>query len=100
MTINDRIGSWLSAALDGHNVFDEMKADIREWMDTQGWQPIETAPRDGRLRAVLLLDKFGFSHLGYWGYYARAWLAAGGAGTLTEEPTHVMPMPSPPEAKP
>jgi hypothetical protein len=98
MTINDRIGSWLSAALDGPNVFDEMKADIREWMDTQGWQPIETAPRDAR--AVLLLDEFGPPRLGFWGCRTRAWLAAEGTGELTQQPTHVMPMPPPPEVKP
>ena len=30
---NDRIGMWLSAALDDPNVCDDMKNDIREWMD-------------------------------------------------------------------
>jgi hypothetical protein len=29
---NDKIGKWLSAALDDIKVCDEMKADIRAWM--------------------------------------------------------------------
>lgn len=30
---NDRVGSWLSAALDDPKVCEEMKADIRAWME-------------------------------------------------------------------
>ena len=31
--VEEKIGSWLSAALDDDSVCDEMKADIRAWMD-------------------------------------------------------------------
>lgn len=31
----DRLGAWLSAALDDPNVCDEMKGDIREWFDSR-----------------------------------------------------------------
>lgn len=34
-SVNDRIGKWLSAALDDPQVCDEMKADIRAWFDSQ-----------------------------------------------------------------
>ena len=33
--VNDRLGSWLSAALDDPDVCEEMKADIRAWFEVQ-----------------------------------------------------------------
>jgi hypothetical protein len=45
---DERIGSWLSAALDDPNVCDEMKADIEAWMagrsqKEQGWRGSKAA---------------------------------------------------------
>lgn len=34
-SVDDRIGFWLSAALDDPNVCEEMKADIRAWFDAR-----------------------------------------------------------------
>lgn len=35
ITANQRIGKWLSAALDDPNVCADMKADIAAWFDSQ-----------------------------------------------------------------
>src|SRR5690606_34290662 len=58
----------------------------------EGWQPIETAPRDAR---QLLLCKAGASHafVGYWRHAIGGWRQS---GTIAKrDPTHWQPMPKP-----
>ena len=77
-----RVGAWLSAALDDPNVCDEMKADIRTWMDAgmptpqpaepvkvsddlahEIWAAAQTAPgeeiEDAVDRVAALLARYG-----------------------------------------
>lgn len=71
------------------------------------WQPIETAPRDGR--QVLLSGSWDGRAWVWQGWFdhedERGWFAAGSHWTdaydgSLEHPTHWMPLPPPPEAKP
>ena len=78
------------------------------------WQPIETAPKDGK--AVLLYKPDErmvgeYTIAGYWGEWPGhedGWIACDGkpqgyysnvAGGRQGYPTHWMPLPPPPEAK-
>lgn len=75
------------------------------------WQPIETAPRDGRTVLVFgkpdnlifdgnLLVTFNVasSHTAHWDHIDEAFCLSGGSwlGPFVE-PTHWMPLPDPPE---
>ncbi len=59
----------------------------------QGWQPIETAPRDGR--EVLLwvhgIYVIGWYHRGEWRHGPKGYAVS---------PTHWRPLPTPPECQP
>ncbi len=65
------------------------------------WQPIETAPKDG---TTILICKPGMKTpwMAKWEEMRRApdrWSAIG-LGRCPFDPTHWMPLPSPPEDKP
>lgn len=62
------------------------------------WQPIETAPKDGT--RVLLVNPLCWVGAGSFrdGYQGPAFYFEG--STLKSHPTHWMPLPPPPEAKP
>ena len=74
--------------------------------EQNGWQPIETAPKDGAL--VLLFEDIsgGSISTGYWGYLGihsivdkkEGWCADGYVGDYQtfDKPTHWMPLPKPP----
>ena len=71
----------------------------------QTWQPIETAPKDGRACLRILLATAGDDrsrHVGYWdAYYGDGWVidAAGEEYRLHHNgPTHWMPLSPAPEA--
>lgn len=70
-------------------------------MAESGWQPIETAPRDGTW--VILHTAAGGVQPGYWGPtyfgYNPAWVQYAHRSEAEEiigEPTHWMPLPAPP----
>ena len=70
----------------------------------RGWQPIATAPKDGR--AVLIYD--GTTFVGFFAQYSmddgkggrrvylERWEEASGDGNTEFNPTHWMPLPEPP----
>lgn len=58
-----------------------------------GWQPIATAPKDGKTDVVLYWDKHAVSDVGCW--IQGAW-EMNGSGWA---PTHWMPLPSAPAQK-
>ena len=64
----------------------------------KGWQPIETAPKDG---TDVLLGAEGWVIIGSWFRFDDEgngrWMHEDGA---TCDPTHWQPLPSPPEVKP
>ena len=66
-----------------------------------GWQPIETAPRDGT--NVLLVNRKGNMATGLWmsGPIGTGWVLRGGSAPNVffnehHGPTHWMPLPAPP----
>jgi hypothetical protein len=84
---------------------EQAEAQLRA--EGQGWQPIETAPKDGRpLWLCDLNPPFGMLHRGYVGRWssrayqgmnASQWEDMEKRGTL---PTHWMPLPAPPTEAP
>lgn len=62
------------------------------------WQPIETAPKDGRL--LLVFDRSGRGSMVAW-YDLGSWqsheLDSPWGGNYCPTPTHWMPLPEPPE---
>ena len=65
-----------------------------------GWQPIETAPKDG---STIVLGGYGWTRRGYWaidnfiGNGQPTWSSEDGHGC--GEVTHWMPLPEPPRPK-
>jgi hypothetical protein len=60
------------------------------------WQPIETAPRDGK--RVLVWHRHWYApSTGQW--YGDWWGLVYAVGPFASQPTHWMPLPSPPEDK-
>lgn len=84
-----------------------------------GWQPIETAPRDGTVVKLLIpyepsiFSEEQCADVGYWQDWSQAsmkrmgmdwekwgggcWRFNGDDGEFDIQPTHWMPLPSPPE---
>lgn len=69
--------------------------------ENSGWQPIETAPKDGT--EVLLAYPGGLVKSGKWtlfgGAYEDHW-ADGKRPRFGSDPTHWMPLPAPPQDSP
>ena len=63
-------------------------------MPETGWQPIETAPKDGT-RVLLSADVDGRIVVGRMGIVTRRWHSVPGKGEM--KPTHWQPLPSPPK---
>jgi len=68
------------------------------------WQPIETSPKDGS--KFLFIEKCGRVQIGrvasQWGEQPTVWVCLTYSGTdwyPTTDPTHWMPIPTPPEAQ-
>ena len=61
-----------------------------------GWQPIETAPKDGRdvLICSLYDDSSYGIEIGYWNAVREEW--RGDGPYAIDEATHWMPLPNPP----
>ncbi len=63
-----------------------------------GWQPVETAPKDGTV--VLVWTRTGPHLAAYLGRRPEGWMEKDGSYLLTEDttglPTHWMPLPVPP----
>ena len=92
----DARAQWLQY---GHNRADAEEAEaalesaLRLVLAQREWQPIETAPRDGR-QLILLLTPSGFPQVAY----SNTWWTAG--FSVECKPTHWMPLPAAaPQAK-
>jgi len=117
---NERIGRWMSAALEDPQVCEEMKTDVRAWFAAQestaksDWLPIITAPKDESL--FIACDAGGWVFLCAWwplkNQVIAGWVKCDGAGdgephvmyvgsegseAWWMEPTHWMPLPEPPK---
>ena len=86
---------------DGWSLHRKRQADtIAAFIAEHGWQPIETAPRDGAF--VLVWNGYWISAAKYWepydGTYRRGWVSE--TTELLEliepQPTHWMPLPAAP----
>jgi hypothetical protein len=80
---------------------DHALSDVRPSTRPEGWQPIETAPRDGEhvlLFGILKHDQanIGFWYDGEWWSWCHPRLPMGPGGN----PTHWQPLPAPPAARP
>lgn len=66
---------------------------------SEEWQPLETAPKDGR--AILGFIPGWFAICGTWFQDGQWWMAAGQDGRMgCPPPTHWMPLPEPPRPVP
>lgn len=84
----------------------DVHAACGEPFRSDGWQPIETAPRD---RRVLLWGRywsdgqgwFSDALSGWWSAELERWEANGGLHSYSfgVRPTHWMPLPAPPQTK-
>ena len=82
---------------------------MARWGDTEimsgGWQPIETAPRDGTAICMYIPERSDQFQCGFWIWETDenddpkigVWWS--GDGRNDAQPTHWMPLPLPPEAK-
>lgn len=60
------------------------------------WQPIETAPKDGR--RILLADMFENVEIGFWNRDLGQWMDDAQQGWIEPTwPTHWMAIPQPPQ---
>lgn len=64
-----------------------LESALRVALTPMGWQPIETAPKDGR-HLILLLTPSGFPQVAY----SNTWWTAG--FSVECKPTHWMPLPA------
>jgi len=64
------------------------------------WQPIETAPKDGRSIMIAMdIAPDGFGPriaCGSWQRLAEVWWGVCGSALVISKPTHWMPLPPPP----
>ena len=66
--------------------------------DIKGWQPIETAPKDGT--EIIARDDDGAVYGAAWDAESEAWRAICGQPVVyAPEPSKWMPLPEPPEAE-
>ena len=61
----------------------------------QGWQPIESAPKDGSMMLISVGDRGGVGESWFSRSDDKWYWASGDAAQST--PTHWMPLPSPPD---
>jgi hypothetical protein len=64
----------------------------------QGWQPIETAPKDGTILVFRMADSGPFYQLAQWVVLPRRkgrWTCSN--GDWVDDVTHWMPLPEPPK---
>jgi hypothetical protein len=70
--------------------------------DAMGWQPIETAPKDGRRFVVLIPQSWRRSDyrpcVAYWERYMKPPRLIFDDWSTSPQPTHWMPLPAPPRA--
>ena len=62
------------------------------------WQPIETAPKDGEKRLLLVVDHGEWGDKVWMGLWADGWVLS--YGKAINEPTHWMPLPEAPKPEP
>lgn len=68
--------------------------------DGSGWMPIETAPKRGEV--LIYAEETGEQFVAFWGTSIEdgetAWCFARGSGVsfIVRDPTHWMPLPTPP----
>lgn len=75
----------------------EIIAELRGRLESAGWRPIETAPRDTKSRLVWCPD-IRCTFVVTWTNDPPAWIIFGGHGTyLRQAPTLWMPIPAPPK---
>jgi hypothetical protein len=72
----------------------QIESQIRPQSAVQGWQPIETAPKDG-IPIILGWPKMALG--GYWAEWRGTWTTAHGEYVGENEPTHWMPLPDAPQ---
>jgi hypothetical protein len=94
--------SYLFEGPDPYDVFSKVDQDALQCLvralaalATDGWQPIETAPKDSR---TILVAVNGFVTGAYRCPHSGSLLTMIGQRPFVEQPTHWMPLPTPPAA--
>lgn len=91
--------AYMSALNNGRHLVEAFRAEARAAiaaMDRPGWRPIETAPKDGR-RVLLWHPSWEAPSGGQW--YGSDWRLFYHGGAYATQPTHWMPLPTPPEGE-
>lgn len=70
----------------------DARAAIAAMQQAQQWQGIESAPRDG----TLILVPVGHGVMDVVSWWGGAWRETANALAIRDEPTHWMPLPTPP----
>ena len=71
---------------------DEIQTLRAKVASSEGWKPIETAPKDGT-RLLLDIDHDDYGDRVWTGLWADGWMVS--YGKAKKEPTHWMPLPAP-----
>lgn len=75
----------------------EKNALIESLRKQTQWQPIETAPKDGKTH-ILAYEEGGDIYRAAWDAESECWSSyCGQYVTVTPEPTHWQPLPQPPQ---
>jgi hypothetical protein len=80
----------------------DLMNDLRRELANEGWQPIETAPKD-RSSVDLLVPCYGESFRltdCFWEKSSHSWFCRGNGRYCPYPPSHWMPPPPPPKVKP
>lgn len=97
LTVEEIQAAWVAHGLDDCAVEDFAKAieqAVRAKMGVGvGWQPIETAPKDGT-RVLLVINHGEWGDAVWTGLWADGWMVS--YGKAQANPTHWMPLPPPP----
>lgn len=76
----------------------ELMEEAAAALEAVQWQPIETAPKDGR---EILASEYGYVEIAFWSGGVSKWIGPCDSfgDPVVMAPTHWMPLPAPPEGE-
>jgi hypothetical protein len=92
MTWGDHNETYIAAL---REEIDDLQQQLAEAHERQGWQPIETAPKDGTRLLLFSRRPWDRPHVGYYCGPPHGWVTD--HGWCGPKPTHWQPLPEPPK---